>query len=433
MNKALLLIAIFVTSIAGISQTYTSYFTGNTNDLVTLPVGGMCLMGGATEEDEAMKWFLERAEGGDVLVLRTSGSDGYNDYMYSGLGVTINSVETIVFNSPSAANDPYIHQRIMEAEAIWFAGGDQWNYVFYWRSTPIDSLINDGLTNRNIVIGGTSAGMAIMGSSYFSAENGTVTSSAAMANPYNTLVTVDETPFLQNEYMTNVITDTHYDDPDRKGRHMVFLVRMAQGTGIMAKGIACDEYTAVCVDENGLARVFGGHPSYDDNAFFLQVNCEVFGAGAEVCQPGLPLTWNHGGKAAKVYQAKGNQTGSNTFDLTDWKTGTGGVWRHWYVDNGVLFETSGSSPDCGISLAEMDEAAFQVYPNPGSDVLNLQFTHAEKRSIEIISMDGRVLITKRNVSSTAQLDTKKVVAGSYFVKVVSNGNTREIRWIKRSL
>ena len=170
MNKALLLIAIFVTSIAGISQTYTSYFTGNTNDLVTLPVGGMCLMGGATEEDEAMKWFLERAEGGDVLVLRTSGSDGYNDYMYSGLGVTINSVETIVFNSPSAANDPYIHQRIMEAEAIWFAGGDQWNYVFYWRSTPIDSLINDGLTNRNIVIGGTSAGMAIMGSSYFLAK-----------------------------------------------------------------------------------------------------------------------------------------------------------------------------------------------------------------------------------------------------------------------
>ena len=89
MNKAVLLIALFGTSIAGISQTYTSYFTGNTNDLVTLPVGGMCLMGGATEEDEAMKWFLERAEGGDVLVLRTSGSDGYNDYMYSGLGVTI--------------------------------------------------------------------------------------------------------------------------------------------------------------------------------------------------------------------------------------------------------------------------------------------------------------------------------------------------------
>jgi len=61
--------------------------------------------------------------------------------------------------------------------------------------------------------------------------------------------------------MANDITDTHYDDLDYKGRHMVFLIRMAQGTGIMAKGIACDEYTAVCVDENGLAHVFGGHPT----------------------------------------------------------------------------------------------------------------------------------------------------------------------------
>jgi cyanophycinase-like exopeptidase len=430
MNKALLLIALLGTSIGGISQTYTSYFTGNTSDLITSPTGGMCLMGGATEEDEAMKWFLERAEGGDVLVLRTSGSDGYNDYMYSGLGVTINSVETIVFNSPSAANDPYIQQRIMEAEAIWFAGGDQWNYVSYWRNTPIDSLMNDGLRNRNIVIGGTSAGMAIMGSSYFSAENGTVTSSTAMANPYNTLVTVDDTPFLQNEYMTNVITDTHYDDPDRKGRHMVFLVRMSQGTGVIAKGIACDEYTAVCVDENGIARVFGGHPTYDDNAYFLQVNCAVFGAGAEQCQPGMPLTWNLGGEAAKVYQVKGNQTGSKTFDLNDWSTGTGGVWRHWYVDNGVLFETSGSSPTCLVSQDEIEWSGFVVYPNPGSREITIEFETPGTRQIEIVSMDGRVLIGAESANLNWSRSTENLADGSYLVRVIEKSSVKIATWIK---
>ena len=41
----------------------TSYFTGNTNDTITLPLGGICLMGGATEDDNAMKWFLEQANG----------------------------------------------------------------------------------------------------------------------------------------------------------------------------------------------------------------------------------------------------------------------------------------------------------------------------------------------------------------------------------
>ena len=44
--------------------------------------------------------------------------------MYSGLGVSVNSVETIVFNS-SASSEAYIHQKIQQAEAIWFAGGDQ--------------------------------------------------------------------------------------------------------------------------------------------------------------------------------------------------------------------------------------------------------------------------------------------------------------------
>ena len=39
-------------------------------------------MGGASEDDEAMKWFLKRANGDDVLVLRASGSDGYYESIY---------------------------------------------------------------------------------------------------------------------------------------------------------------------------------------------------------------------------------------------------------------------------------------------------------------------------------------------------------------
>lgn len=50
-------------------QNYTSYLTGNPTDMVTNPLGGICLMGGATEDDNAMKWFLQRANGGDILVL----------------------------------------------------------------------------------------------------------------------------------------------------------------------------------------------------------------------------------------------------------------------------------------------------------------------------------------------------------------------------
>ena len=61
------------------------------------------MLGGATEFDPAMEWFLDRASGGDILVLRASGSDDYNDYMYSDLD-GVNSVETIVFNDASASH-----------------------------------------------------------------------------------------------------------------------------------------------------------------------------------------------------------------------------------------------------------------------------------------------------------------------------------------
>ena len=121
----------------------------------------------------------------------------------------------------------------------------------------------------------TSAGMAIMGEYYFTAQNGTVTSSEALSNPYNGSVNVDNLPFLEVDYLSNVITDQHYDDPERKGRHVVFISRILTDYGAPAFGIACDEYTAVCIDQNGNARAFGEFPNYDDNAYFLQVNCEI--------------------------------------------------------------------------------------------------------------------------------------------------------------
>ena len=59
-------------------------------------------MGGAREDDNAMRWFLKQADGGDILVLRTSGSNGYNDYLYSELQVNVNSVESIVVKNKNA-------------------------------------------------------------------------------------------------------------------------------------------------------------------------------------------------------------------------------------------------------------------------------------------------------------------------------------------
>ena len=331
------------------SQSYTSFFTGDTADVNTSTQFGLCLMGGATEEDHAMRWFLQKSGGGDVVVLRTTGGNGYNAYLYSQLGISVNSVETILFNNATAAYDPYVLRRITGAEAIFIAGGDQSTYMQYWRGTPVESLINYLSAIKKVPIGGTSAGMAILGWSFNSATAGSVTSAQALSNPFSSLVTVEQNNFLKLSFMQKTITDTHYDNPDRRGRHIVFLSRMMAANGDTVRGIACDEYTAVCIDSMGIARAFGSAPIYDDNAYFLQVNPQLPN-NPEILVSGTPLTWDRNHAAIKVYNIKADTAGSKTFDMNTWCLGTGGTWQNWYVQNGVLSTTAGTGPCNALPL-----------------------------------------------------------------------------------
>ncbi len=398
------------------SQSTSTYVSGTTANKDTLAAGGVCLMGGATEDDNAMEWFLNRANGGDVVVLRTSGSDGYNNYMYNFPGISLNSVITIVFNDASGVNDSFIQTIVGNAEAIWFAGGDQWEYVSYWRNSPIDSIIRSNIENRSIAVGGTSAGMAILGGYYFSAENGTVTSSAALNNPYDLDVTIDSTMFLALPQLHNVITDTHYDDPDRKGRHTVFLSRIFEDYSVPAKGIACDEYTSVCIDTNGVARVFGGFPTYDDNAYFIQTNCNLVDESPEICANNVPLTWNRGGEALKVYQIKGNASGTNSFDISNWQTGNGGVWKNWFVQSGMLNESFSSPLDCGFTtIDEFGSAdAFQIYPNPSTDFLNIK-SNDKYLKFQIFDTYGRLVMNGE--INGFQIDINQLEQGVYRLEI----------------
>jgi len=425
MMKLCLLVLCLVSKVT-LAQNFTSYFTGSANDKKTNPSGGVCLMGGATENDEAMKWFLKRCNGGDVLVLRTAGTDGYNSYMFSDLGITLNSVETIVLKNAMASREAYVIKKIKQAEAIWFAGGDQWQYVSYWRNSPVDSLVNEAIAQRNIVIGGTSAGMAIMGKYYFSAQYGTVTTNAALANPYNNLVIVDSAKFIQNKFLQQVITDTHYDNPSRKGRHMAFMARILKDWNIQAKGIACDEFTAVCIDTSGVANVFGNYPSSDDNAYFIQVNCENTNSIPENCTSGNPLNWSKNQNALIVCQIKGTSSGNSYFNLNNWKTSSGGNWLNWHVINGIFYETPASLPIC-LSTSFHSNSPFEkvkVYPNPVvNSRLIVENPEPQNCFISIFQIGGnRIYNRPFDVSSKMEIDVSGFNKGVYILQLQSNKN-----------
>lgn len=310
------------------ATTVTTYLTGDAADVTTNATGGLILMGGGTDVDAAIKWFLQKAAGGDVVVIRATGSNGYNNYMYN--MVAVNSVETIIIDSRDKANLASVTQKIRNAEALFIAGGDQWNYVNYWKNSATEDAINYLVNTKKVTVGGTSAGLAIMGSIYYSAQTGvSVTSAQALSNPYNVNVTLGQNDFIASSFMQNTITDSHYSQRDRQGRHITFLARMMKDFSYGSiKGIGIDEQTAVCIDQAGAGKVFG-----INQAYFLQNE----NLGAETCISLSPLTWNRSALAVKAYKITGSITGNGSFDANTWAL-SGGTAYHYYVNNGVLFQ-----------------------------------------------------------------------------------------------
>lgn len=359
-------------------QSYTSFITGNTTDLDVTPTFGITLMGGAMEDDHASRWFLERANGGDVLVLRASGGDGYNDYFYSELGVTINSVETIVIHSIEGALQPYVLNKIQNAEAIWFAGGDQHDYVTFFKNSEVETLLNNHINLKGGVIGGTSAGMAILGQHYFNAQNGTITSAQALTNPYDEKLTLGHADFMTIPLLENTITDTHFDHPDRRGRFTTFLARMVVDQNIRSRGIASEEFVAVCINQDGVARVFGGFPEFQDFAYFAQANCSN-NFIPEECTPNHLLYWDREGEAVKVYKVAGTPSGANTFNVASWSSGTGGEWNNWWVSQGTFNTSQGENPNCNtLSIQQPEGLKNIIYPNPSQDAIRTILTSAQR-------------------------------------------------------
>jgi cyanophycinase len=303
---------------------------GSAADLATIPIGGTVLMGGSTDVDSAIAWMVRRARGGDFVILRATGGSGYNSYVYGFGG--LNSVETLLINSRDWASDSTVVRKVRAAEAVFIAGGDQADYVRYWKDSPLEAALNYLITTKQAPIGGTSAGCAILGGAYFDATGlgptEALTSTEALANPFTSKLTLSRNDFLNSAYLQTTITDQHYSQRDRLGRHVVMLARLMASGVVAPRGIGVDERTAVAIDPSGVARVFGVGKAY-------------FWKTSEILPPetlvaGQALIWDHTGTALQRYEIQGADIPTATFSVADWVTAAGGTWRSAYVRAGAL-------------------------------------------------------------------------------------------------
>jgi cyanophycinase len=321
-NLRSIFLLLFMACVASVTQaqTYKYFRVGNKDDLQTKPVAGIAMMGGGSDLDDAFRWLCNKGNGGDFLILRARGDDGYNSYVNE--LCKANSVATIIIPDHEAADDPAVAEIIRKAEVVFIAGGDQANYIRGWKGTPVENAINDDIAAGK-PIGGTSAGLAVLGEFVYGAmgdkpDDKDLASGDVLANPYFERVTLVR-DFLKVPRLENLITDSHFAKRDRMGRTLVFLARiMKDGWSSSPREVAIDEKSAVLVEADGKANVVGT----GKGAYFLRPT-----KAPEVCEKDVPLTFHD----ISVYRVKAG----GHFDFVSW-AGDGGTAYSLSVKNGKV-------------------------------------------------------------------------------------------------
>jgi cyanophycinase len=310
------LVPAFLAPAAGAKWKY--FRTGNAADSAAKPRPGFALMGGGAQQDPAFLFLCERANGGDFLILRANTEDDYAQKVNEEIKAVcpLNSAATIVFSDREDSDDPKVVQIIDQAQAIFFAGGDQANYVRFWQDTPVQDALNRHIAAGK-PLGGSSAGLAILGEFSFASIIDTIHSPEALADPYGNKVTLSR-DFLRIPLLSGTITDTHFAKRDRMGRLVVFLARMLQdGWATQVRAIAVEENAAVLLEPDGSAKVVGSGPAY-----FLEVKNPP-----EVCRRKTLLRF----RGISVHRAPAGAS----FDVKAWK-GENGDDYQLFAENGEL-------------------------------------------------------------------------------------------------
>lgn len=244
---------------------------GNYKNTDTTQTSLAVLLGGGKNETNGFRNFLNAAGGGDIVVLT---GKGYLNHRYTHdlwkmaeeFKIKIDSVESIALLNKNASNEEFVLEKIRNAEAIFFTGGDQSKYLNRIKNTKLHAILKNKI-NSGVAIAGTSAGLAIMGDYIFTAVHGGIRSQTALKNPLSKIISI-ESNFLNIPGTENIITDTHFSNRNREGRLLSFMYR-AQLDNNLANliGIGIDEQTSLTIFSNGntMAQGIGNVIAYKSN------------------------------------------------------------------------------------------------------------------------------------------------------------------------
>ena len=147
-------------------------------------------------------------------------------------------------------------------------------------------------------------------------------------------------------------------------------------------------------------------------------------------------TWSGSG-THNLLRLTGPETG---FGVDATRYPSGHVYSYTFTTVGVNTYECSPHPDSmygtitvtsTAGISENNLLSFEMYPNPVSDVLNIQLpTGTEKAEVGVFDYTGRLVTSKIISSNDTSIDVQKLSNGIYLIRVSSDAKIGAQRFIK---
>lgn len=218
--------------------------------------GWVCAEGGGISDsgpwtDEVFGWMVEKGNRGPVVLIGAVPLErDSRPATFERLGAK--SARSLVVTQENA-DSREVYDTIASASVVFIRGGDQGRYVGWWKGTKTEEAIH-AVYKKGGVVGGTSAGCAVLGGVTYDALKNSLLPLQILADARHENLSLTKR-FLG--LVPGVIFDTHFSERGRLPRLAVFLAAAKQDYATTIIGLGVDPRTAVCVGPDGMGHVLG--------------------------------------------------------------------------------------------------------------------------------------------------------------------------------
>lgn len=218
------------------------------------PSGALFIVGGGPRPADLMEVFLDLAGGptqARVLVLpMSSGSaEEAGEYLVDQFREAGASAEFRIFGQQPTVPD--VDTLFARFNAIWISGGDQNRFMRAVENTPVETAIRD-FYQQGGVVGGTSAGAAVMSSVMITGEELRPGGDRPTDVPWATIMADNVVTSPGLGLLPNAVIDQHFLRRRRSNRLISVVLEHPH-----LVGVGIDESTAIVVHPNGQWSVAG--------------------------------------------------------------------------------------------------------------------------------------------------------------------------------